>query len=308
MSTGYDIIGDIHGHAKKLRALFAKLGYQKSGLTYSPPIGRTAIFLGDFIDRGSEQAETLQIVRSMTETGDALSVQGNHEYNAVSYATTAEGGDYLRPHTERNKDMHGAFLNEFPFESKEYNSAIDWFKTLPLYLKLDDFQVIHACWHQESLGIISPYLNEDHTLKKSGYGLERGCPEHLTLETLLKGPEYDLPKGCSFLDAHGIERSKSRFHWWSSKKPHERLMGLGDLVLTQSQKKEIDSGPLVDYFNASALDKPLFVGHYYMEGEPSLSPCLERKVVCLDFQRYLTAYQWDNNSPEISSDRLVYVS
>ena len=95
----YDIIGDIHGHASALRTLLAKLGYQENQNTYRHP-DRTAIFVGDFIDRGPQQVETVNLVRRMVDAGSALAVMGNHEFNAIAWHTPDPNnpGDYLRPH------------------------------------------------------------------------------------------------------------------------------------------------------------------------------------------------------------------
>lgn len=56
----YDFIGDTHGHADELEQLLVKLGYQKNEDIYSNPT-RKVFFLGDFIDRGPQIKETLQI-------------------------------------------------------------------------------------------------------------------------------------------------------------------------------------------------------------------------------------------------------
>lgn len=55
----HDIIGDIHGHAGALRALLAKLGYQERDGTYRHA-DRQALYVGDFIDRGPQQVETVK--------------------------------------------------------------------------------------------------------------------------------------------------------------------------------------------------------------------------------------------------------
>lgn len=84
---GFDVIGDIHGEADKLEALLHKLGYVHTGLGWVPPQDRHAIFLGDLIDRGPHQVKVVHLVRSMIEAGHARSVMGNHEFNAIGYAT-----------------------------------------------------------------------------------------------------------------------------------------------------------------------------------------------------------------------------
>jgi len=98
---GYDIIGDIHGCSQTLVALLEKLGYRKKDGIYRHP-SRTVIFLGDFIDRGPHQREVIETVRPMVDSGAALAVMGNHEFNAIAWATRhPETADYLRPHNDK---------------------------------------------------------------------------------------------------------------------------------------------------------------------------------------------------------------
>ena len=81
---GYDIIGDIHGCAPLLVQLLGKLGYQQQDGCYRHP-ERTAIFLGDLIDRGPAVLDTVTVVRTMVDQGAAKMVLGNHEYAAITY-------------------------------------------------------------------------------------------------------------------------------------------------------------------------------------------------------------------------------
>jgi hypothetical protein len=119
----YDIIGDIHGYALELRALLDKLGYVELGGTYRHPY-RTAIFMGDFIDRGPNIRETLQIVRAMVDDGAALAVMGNHELNGLAFHTGDGNGGHLRAHSDKNLHQHGATLDQlaepYPDEWRDY--------------------------------------------------------------------------------------------------------------------------------------------------------------------------------------------
>ena len=49
---GYDLVGDIHGHADPLHRLLEKLDYAEVEGVFRHP-ERKMIFVGDFIDRGS---------------------------------------------------------------------------------------------------------------------------------------------------------------------------------------------------------------------------------------------------------------
>ncbi|WP_432028172.1 polynucleotide kinase-phosphatase [Streptomyces sp. 1222.5] len=71
----FDIVGDIHGCAFELEALLTKLGYVNG----VHPEGRTAVFVGDLVDRGPDTPGVLRRVMSMVKSGDALCVPGNHE-------------------------------------------------------------------------------------------------------------------------------------------------------------------------------------------------------------------------------------
>ena len=53
---GYDLVGDIHGHADALHRLLDELAYAEIEGVFRHP-ERQMIFVGDFIDRGPQQRE-----------------------------------------------------------------------------------------------------------------------------------------------------------------------------------------------------------------------------------------------------------
>ncbi|MEU4095993.1 polynucleotide kinase-phosphatase [Streptomyces sp. NPDC026673] len=71
----FDIIGDIHGCSSELETLLGKLGYVDG----AHPEGRTAVFVGDLVDRGPDSPGVLRRVMGMVAAGTALCVPGNHE-------------------------------------------------------------------------------------------------------------------------------------------------------------------------------------------------------------------------------------
>ncbi|MFE2232246.1 polynucleotide kinase-phosphatase [Streptomyces sp. NPDC059442] len=71
----FDIIGDIHGCRSELETLLGRLGYVDG----RHPEGRTAVFVGDLVDRGPDSPGVLRRVMGMVAAGDALCVPGNHE-------------------------------------------------------------------------------------------------------------------------------------------------------------------------------------------------------------------------------------
>lgn len=301
---GYDIIGDIHGHAAKLEALLHKLSYREENGLWGHP-DRTAIFVGDFIDRGPEQLRTYEIVRSMTDAGCALAVMGNHEFNAIAFHTPASEGGYLREHSKKNYDQHEAFLIETECDLERRDEIIDWFRELPLWLDLDCVRVVHACWHEELMGHLQPMLRSGNRLNDAtliaastkGNGSFRAdgsarpaSREFRSIETLLKGIEVDLPDGGSFRDKDKHERFSVRVEWWRNDQPTYKqgalLPGSSRSVLTDDPLPQI---ALPGYKG----EKPVFIGHYWMTDVPAV---LTEKVACVDFSAGkdgpLVAYRW----------------
>ena len=84
----FDIIGDIHGCYDELVEILDNLGYQPlkennqsliDGPVYVHPQGRTAVFLGDLVDRGPRIIDTMKLVYNMVKQGSAFCVPGNHD-------------------------------------------------------------------------------------------------------------------------------------------------------------------------------------------------------------------------------------
>jgi len=147
----YDIIGDIHGHADALETLLKKLGYiHRQGVFKHPE--RKTVFLGDLIDRGPENFKTMETVKAMTDYGQAQIVMGNHEFNALCYHTRDNNGNYLRPHSTKNTHQHESTLKEIRERGEAaWNNYLEWFRRMPLFLEMDGFRVVHACWDQPGI-------------------------------------------------------------------------------------------------------------------------------------------------------------
>ena len=106
MNTSIDFIGDIHGHCDELVVLLKKLGYEeRNGVFRYPGNERTVVFLGDYVDRGSQVRETINLVRSMRDAGSAVALMGNHEFNALSFWHENGVGGHLI------KSIRGGYLN-----------------------------------------------------------------------------------------------------------------------------------------------------------------------------------------------------
>lgn len=303
----YDVIGDIHGHAAPLEALLRRLGYARRDGTYRHP-DRQALFLGDFIDRGPEIRATLEIVRGMVEAGAARAVMGNHELNALAFHTPdpLAPDTHLRPHDEKNCRQHAETMRQLP--GGEMASALDFFRTLPLWLDLDGLRVVHACWDDLRMARIGSPGGPAGQV--SDAFLAAACSPRGSLfepvEAILKGKEARLPPGTTFRDKDGHERKFTRVKWYEP--PH------GHSFRTYAMASEpIESDePLPDHVVAAAVPypadgKPVFVGHYWMNApRPTL---LRGNVACVDWSvakgGFLCAYRWDGER-ELDDGRFVW--
>lgn len=283
----YDLIGDIHGYAEPLKRLLTKMGYSEWGGLWQHP-ERKVIFLGDFIDRGPGQVEAVQIARTMVERGVALAVMGNHEFNAIAWSTPGPERieHWLRPHTEKNRRQHQEFLAQVGEGSALHKEIVAWFKTLPLYLDLPGLRVVHACWHEESLRILQDYTDERGRIQDDAWPVltHHATPAFNAVETVLKGLEIPLPGGHGFVDKDGNLRRNIRTRWWE-----RSLFTYRDLAMAPPDViAAIPHIPVPeDLMPGYSGDKPLFVGHYWLTGEPLP---LSEHVACLD---YSIAAQFD---------------
>ncbi|HEU0075270.1 MAG TPA: polynucleotide kinase-phosphatase [Dehalococcoidia bacterium] len=136
----FDIIGDVHGCHYELRELLSKLGYGMEGRGESErvvaPDGRTAIFLGDLVDRGPDTPGVLRLVMSMVKSGAALCVPGNHD---VKLMRALQGRHVQRTHgLERS-------LSQLESESAEFKrEVVDFVDGLVSHYVLDAGRLVVA--------------------------------------------------------------------------------------------------------------------------------------------------------------------
>jgi hypothetical protein len=311
MTDGLDIIGDVHGRAEQLRVLLDRLGYEiyPADDAYRHP-ERRAVFVGDLVDRGPGQREVLQLVKAMVDSGSADIVMGNHEFNAIAYATSdpKQPNKFLRDHTEKTRSQHAAFLQQLDDSEREY--YVDWFKTLPLWFDNGRVRVVHACWHEPSIRVVREWCGGDRlTAEHLADAATKGNDLYGAVEILLKGPEIDLTEYGQdpYLDWDNTPRTEARIRWWDP-----TATTLRDLADVRGVRDEtgapyrelpateigLDDGAAVVY----TFHIPLFYGHYWRSWETHREDWTDY-TACVDFSGTgdgpLVAYRW-NGEPTIS--------
>jgi len=117
------VIGDVQGCADELEALLDLVRFD--------PANDRAIFVGDLVNRGPASARVLRRVSNLWQAGAADSVLGNHDF----YLLMAAAG-LVRPHP-------GDTLEDV-LTAPDAPALIEWLRTRPLLLDLEDVTIIHA--------------------------------------------------------------------------------------------------------------------------------------------------------------------
>lgn len=151
----FDIIGDLHGCCDELLSLLRIMGYKVENPgslipRITAPEGRTAVFVGDFVDRGPDNVRTLLIVMAMVRSGAALAVPGNHDDKLLRALQGA-------PVKISNGLDHT--LQELNAAGEEMQALVrDFLSGLPSHLVLDggSLVVAHAGLPQDLHGVDSP--------------------------------------------------------------------------------------------------------------------------------------------------------
>jgi diadenosine tetraphosphatase ApaH/serine/threonine PP2A family protein phosphatase len=108
------IIGDIHGCYGELQSLVEKFD----------PAGNDRIFsVGDVINRGPESGKCISLLKQL----NVKTIMGNHEHW------------YLKSYPFNDNSVPS-----FNFRKLEIEEHLEWLQSLPYYLIVDDFIIVHA--------------------------------------------------------------------------------------------------------------------------------------------------------------------
>lgn len=147
----FDVIGDVHGCLAELVSLLVELGYDVVHDEQGRPVDalppeRTAVFLGDLVDRGPDSPGVLRLVMGMVAAGHARCVPGNHESKLVR---ALQGRQVQVSHGLETT------LAQLSAESAEFREQVQQFcYGLVSHLVLDDGRLVvaHAGLKQEYHG------------------------------------------------------------------------------------------------------------------------------------------------------------
>jgi hypothetical protein len=290
------VVPDLHADPDRLRRSLAV----KSGR------GKIA-FLGDLIDAGEgvnapDDLGVLTTVQKLVEQGDAVTIMGNHELNAILFHKDGADGQPLRSHTANNRRQHQSFIDRFGIASPEALDWVSWFLTLPLWLEVDGLRLVHACWSDEAIAIVSARRPDGRLHPEDLTEIaEEATPFGRAVKTLVSGPEAALPAGRFFSDVNGHLRNQVRLAWWRTGGRTWR-----DVALSISSIEELPPDDLPDDLSNEIYPEdapPVLVGHYKLSGLPKVEA---RNAASLDYPERPCVYKWAGGN-ELSNDNVLLV-
>lgn len=294
--SGFDIIGDIHGYHKELVDLLSSMDYKKEDGVWKHP-SRTAVFVGDLVSRGPDSRSVLKIVHDMVENGSAYAILGNHELNMIGYFTLDKKGKPCYQPPPSNILQLERIRAQYAKNVELLQSYVKWLRTLPFYLELDSFRVVHAYWNDSNLKLISETITEGRLSKKMIKEIFKGKTEFAqAVKQTTRGIELSLPDNLVIKDAKNVPRTNFRIKWWQEPSGKTfRELGFGNrFLLPDYTVPEQILFPFDIYDTSKAA---LFFGHYCLGTDPKIvAPNLCCVDGCVAGNGTLLAYRWNGEN------------
>lgn len=199
-----DFISDIHGCANEFLLLLGKLGYSRFHTTSPSPVswwkspkGRKLVLLGDYVDRGPKNYETLSILAELRLQGIATVVRGGHDqalldrfklWNSVDDIIKAIPGE--KSHRKTTTMLEYTNISFPPAYEMIRHNSISLLESMPLGYQRSRVIGIHAAWNPTN------HLNDMETNKSL---LLDGGPDGWSVDETWK---QSIPKGMTVISGH----------------------------------------------------------------------------------------------------------
>ncbi|MGG4143103.1 metallophosphoesterase family protein [Paenibacillus algorifonticola] len=209
------VISDIHGCYREFIELLEKVDYRS--------VRDRLILLGDYVSRGPESKEVVDLVMHLVQEQGAIALQGNHDHRFVrvveNRASEKEiitffekgGSETLQSYCKTTKSNGLDHLKEVrDVIMGELSSHMDFLKNLPCYYEDNDYIYVHAGLNplvsqlseqnvHDLLYIKEEfYRNKTRMEKVVVFGHTVTKDIHGSCEIWLGGDKIGIDGGCSF--------------------------------------------------------------------------------------------------------------
>ncbi|MCZ6570373.1 MAG: metallophosphoesterase family protein [Deltaproteobacteria bacterium] len=138
-------IGDIHGMGDKLKQLIEKLPLQ---------LGDHLVFIGDYVDRGSDPAGTVEFLVRLQQRQRCTFLMGNHEAMFLSFlgwngAAYFGAEAFLENGGDTTLQSYGFFNSEDDFQLPKQHE--EFYRNLKLWHVDGEYLFVHAGLSKEAL-------------------------------------------------------------------------------------------------------------------------------------------------------------
>jgi serine/threonine protein phosphatase 1 len=194
------VISDIHGCNKTFNMLLAKIQLSKEDQLY---------LLGDYIDRGPDSSGVLNTILDLQENGySVFPIMGNHEFQALRAEKEYDKKSFVYFMSKINKSDD--LLNKKNKLKLKYRN---FFESLPFYIELDDFILVHAGFNfskEKPFEDVSSILNTrkfKYDFDKANgktiiYGHKPVHLEKITEKINFRKKKIPLDNGCVYTKKH----------------------------------------------------------------------------------------------------------
>lgn len=166
------VIGDIHGELNKLRLLLSKI----KKLDKDP----TCIFVGDYVDKGSDSFGVLKELISFKKENHCLFLWGNHDFQWWNLPNKNSIQNYLSKYggVDTMKSLGASNI----LEAREIliDNFGGFFQKFKKYTFVDNYFISHS-------GINPKFINEEHLWNISINHFLFNREEFINLKSLYKG-------------------------------------------------------------------------------------------------------------------------
>lgn len=189
-------ISDIHGNLNLLKQLLDKVNYTEDDIL---------ILVGDLIEKGPQNIETLQYIMALQQQRDVYAVKGNCDINWKVLAEVDEELPWLKYSVFKKNTLMSEICQQLQLDStssdnykelihlarQHYSELFNWVENLPHIIKMEDFIFAHA-------GITSDPLetqNSRQVLRRDAFIEEGRCFDDYVIVGHWPSANYGKTKG-----------------------------------------------------------------------------------------------------------------
>lgn len=197
-------IGDIHGCFNTLKLLLQKIDYNLSDNYY---------FLGDYIDRGPESKNVLDLLIELNQTNKNLHLlRGNHEQMMIDTYRNKKINDYIlwkQNGSETTLENFGILEDTLLLLDIIPMKYIGFMEALPFYVETDEYLFVHAGFNFNTSNTFSDTetmlwtREEDYNFEKAKgktiiHGHTPTLPEQVKQDIKQHSKTICIDTGCVF--------------------------------------------------------------------------------------------------------------